>query len=112
MRNPTWYLVLIKSLLYSIFLCARYDVTPPPSPTLIINLTVVTHPLISVMHLDAGKDSLSLHVTTKCVTNSYTLIDETYPQHMYAVNPPSTRATANQSIRYARGVTDCRKGLT
>ena len=52
--------------------------------------------------LDAATEASSSHVTTKCVTSSYTLFDEPSPLTVYVVNPSSTRATEDQRKRYMR----------
>ena len=63
-------------------------------------------------HLAATNEASSSHITTKCVTNSYTSLDDPPPQKMYAVNPFSARAAADQIGRYVRKVTDWRQGVT
>ena len=47
----------------------------------------------------------------KCVTNSYTSLDEPSLLPAYAANPSSTRAAADQRGGYARGVIDWRQDV-
>ena len=57
------------------------------------------------MHSVVAKEALSFQVTKKCVTNSYTFLDNPYSPHLYADNPSSTRGAVDQIGRYIRGVT-------
>ena len=59
-----------------------------------------------VTHLAAEKEVSLLHATTKCLENSYTLLNDPYPHQMYAENPQSNRATEYQIGIFIRGVTD------
>ena len=49
-----------------------------------------------ITYLSAAKEASSLIIATKYVANSYTLINEPYPQQMYAENPSPTRDTEYQ----------------
>ena len=61
-----------------------------PPLTFIENATTVPYLYMYVTVLAAAKEASSLHVTTKCVTNSYTLLY--YPSliTIYVENPSST----------------------
>ena len=83
-----------------------------PSPIFKANAMTLAHPSMYATHLSTAKEAFSSHVTTKCVTNSYTFLDKTLPQHMYAENPSSTRATEDQRGIYVRGLTVWRQGVT
>ena len=61
-----------------------YDVTPT---NLQRNATAVGNPSIYVTYLSAAKEASSLHVTKKCVTNSYTYLNETSTKNLYVMNP-------------------------
>ena len=63
------------------------------------------------MDLAAAKKASSLHITTKCVTNSYTYIGETSLLPMYAANPSSTSSEADQRGGYIKGVKYWRQEL-
>ena len=65
-----------------------------------------------VTDLDESQEALSLHVTMKCMTNSYTLLDETSLQPLYAAKPSTKSATEDQKGRYFRGVIDWRHNMT
>ena len=67
----------------------------PPQPSE-KNATAVAHPLMYATHLAAEKEASQLQVTTKCVKNSYTFLDNTSRQKMYGANPSSARAAADQ----------------
>ena len=64
-----------------------------------------------VTNSDAATEYSSSHVTTKCGTISSNLFDESSSLIVYAANPSSTRATADQKRRYVRGCTDWRHEL-
>ena len=65
-----------------------------------------------VTDLAAAKKALSLDVTEKCVTNSYTSLAEPSIPPAYTSNPSSARAAAYQREGYARVVTCCRQEVT
>ena len=73
-------------------------------PTFIVNMMAVAHPYMYATNLAAAKESWSLYVTTKCVTNSYNLLNDPSPQKMYAPNPSSTRDVTYQRGIFVRGV--------
>ena len=105
---------------FSDLLCIRYDDTPPPPPPLHThthtisraNTAAVAHPSMYVKKLAAAKEASLLNVTKKCVTNSYTSLDNIYPNQLYAPNPSSTRDVADQIGRYVRRLKYWRHGMT
>ena len=84
-----------------------------PPLTFRANSAAGTHPLMYVMYLATAKEAFSLHVTTTCVKNSYTLLTEPSLLFAYVSNPSSDR-----SASYHRGggggrlVADCRQEVT
>ena len=55
-----------------------------------------------VTYLAAATEVSSSRITTKCMTISYTSIDNPFPLPEYAVNPSYTRDAAYQRRRHAR----------
>ena len=75
------------------------------------NTKAVAHLSVYVTHWAAEKEASSSHVTTECMKNSYTSLDNPSPQYMYAANTPSTRDVPYQRKIYIRGVIVCRQGV-
>ena len=59
-------------------------------------------PYLRVTELGAFTEASSSHVTMKCMTRYFTLIDEPYPLNAYPDNPSYTKATEDQRRRYVR----------
>ena len=97
---------VLAAMEFSDFLCARYDATPPKLQK---NTMAALLPYPYVTDRAAALEVLSLQVKTKCVTISFTLIDDPYPIYVYTVKPLYTRATADHMRRYIRVGSDWRQ---
>ena len=75
-------------------------------------MTSVAHLSMYSTHLAATKESLSSHVTTKCVPKSYTSLDEPYSQQIHTAKASSTRAAEYQRGRYVKVLIDWRHRVT
>ena len=89
-RGTTVTRTVIDATKLRFFVCAHYDVTPPL--TFNKNEMAVISPSKYVPDLSSATEASSLHVTTKYVMSSSTLLGEPFPLTAYAANPSSTRA--------------------
>ena len=73
-RGTTVTSTVFSSKEFRDFLCAHYNVTPPPTSR--ATVTDAAYPLLYATHLSAEKESWSSHITTKCVMDSSTSLDK------------------------------------
>ena len=94
---------LLAPTVFCNFFCARYDVTPP---NLLKTVTDAISPSMYVTDLAVSTEVSTLHITTKCVTSSSTIIDNLSSLKVYSENSSSKKDEADQMRRCVRGVID------
>ena len=78
-------ITITSTVLVAALLCGFYaKVMMLPHPTFRVDMTAVAHPSMYVTYLSAEKEASSFHVTTKCMTKSYTSLNDISSQHIYA----------------------------